>query len=266
VARSRETARAYQLERYYITQAFSVLRESGELSEDELASLEFLYLEALEPDVDDEEEGAKSKIPNLERHIEKNPDVFVQAVAFAFKRSDGGEDPPELRPANDEELEHRARSAYTLLQALRRIPGRDRLGKLDAKEIEAWVRKVRASLKELARVDIGDQCIGQLFAKAPKGDDGIWPLLPLRDALENVANEEMARGITTGLYNLRGVVTRGEGGDQEREIAAKYERWERAMEYTHPRVARMMRQMADNYRREADWHDTEADVRKRLRY
>jgi addiction module HigA family antidote len=266
VARSRETARAYQLERYYITQAFSVLRESGELSEDELASLEFLYLEALEPDVDVEEEGAKSKIPNLERHIEKNPDVFVQAVAFAFKRSDGGEDPPELRPANDEELEHRARSAYTLLQALRRIPGRDRLGKLDAKEIEAWVRKVRASLKELARVDIGDQCIGQLFAKAPKGDDGIWPLLPLRDALENVANEEMARGITTGLYNLRGVVTRGEGGDQEREIAAKYERWERAMEYTHPRVARMMRQMADNYRREADWHDTEADVRKRLRY
>ncbi len=252
-ARSSEPARTYQLDRYYITQAFSVIRKSGELSEDELAGLEFLYLEALEPDLDDNEaeEGAKSKIPNLERHIEKNPDVFVQAVVFAYKRSDGGEDPPELRPANDQELEHRAHSGYKLLQALRRIPGHDRLGKLDAKEVEAWVRKVRASLKELARVDIGDQCIGQLFAKAPKGEDGIWPVLPLRDALENVANEEMAQGITTGLYNLGGVVTRGEGGDQEREIAEKYERWERAMEYTHPRVARMMRQMAESYRRES---------------
>lgn len=266
VARSSEQARTYQLDRHYITQAFSVMRKSGELSEDELAGLEFLYLEALDPDLDGEaEDGAKSKIPNLERYIEKNPDVFVQAVVFAYRRSDGGEDPPELRPANDQELAHRAHSGYKLLQALRRIPGRDRLGKLNAKEIEAWVRKVRASLKELARVDIGDQCIGQLFAKAPTGEDGIWPVLPLRDALENVANREMAQGITTGLYNLRGVVTRSEGGDQEREIAEKYERWERAMEYTHPRVARIMRQMADSYRREAEWHDTEADVRKRLR-
>jgi hypothetical protein len=56
------------------------------------------------------------------------------------------------------------------------------------------------------------------------------------------------------------------GGDQEREIAAKYERWARAMEYTHPRGSRIMNEMAKPYTQEAEYNDTDADIRKGLHY
>lgn len=258
------TEQAHQLERHYIAKAFQVLRESGEISEDELAGLEFIYLDALDPDDDDE--GGRSKIPNLERYIEKQPELFAQAVSFVFKRKDGGEDPPELRLDDPEARAARATNAYKLLQSLRRIPGRDRLGQLDSAEIEAWVKKVRDGCTALGRPAMGDECMGQLFAKAPVDEDGMWPIRPLRDALENVMSEPMAAGIHVGLHNARGVVWRGEGGTQERELASKYERWARALEYTHPQVSRIMTGMAKSYTKEAEWHDTDADIRKRLPY
>ncbi len=261
---SPERAQTFQLERYTVTKAFQVLRASSELSEMELAGLEFLYLDALDPDDDDE--GGKSKIPDLERHIEKQPEVFVHAVAFAFKRKDNCDDPPELQAKTPQERAARAQNAYRLLQALRRIPGRNRLGQLDAGEIEAWVKKVREGCSALARTAMGDECMGQLFAHAAVDEDGVWPIRPLRDALENVLSEPMASGIHVGLHNKRGVVTRGRGGDQERELAAKYERSARAMEYTHPRVSRIMSDMAKSYTKEAEYHDTDADIRKRLHY
>ncbi len=259
---SAECAQTFQLECYTVTKAFQALRASGELNEMELAGLEFLYLDVLDPDDDDE--GAKSKIPNLERHIEKQPEVFVQAVAFAYKRKDDAEDPPELQANTPEERSARAQNAYRLLQALRRIPGRNRLGQLDAGEVETWVKKVREGCVALARSEMGDECMGQLFAHAPVDEDGVWPLRPLRDALENVLSQDMAAGIHVGLHNKRGVVTRGRGGDQERELAAKFERWARAMEYTHPRVSRIMSEMAKSYTKESEYHDTDANIRKRL--
>lgn len=264
VAGSTEQTRTHQLERHYITKAFQVLRNSGEISEEELASLEFIYLEAL--GADDDGEGGKSKIPNLERYVEKQPELFVQAVAFAFKRKDDAEDPPELRLDDPEARSTRALNAYKFLQALRRIPGRNRLGQLDSAEIENWVKKVREGCKALAREHMGDECLGQLFAKAPLGEDGVWPIAPVRDALENVLTEAMADGAIVGIHNSRGVVWRAEGGGQERELAAKYERWAHVLEYSHPRVARILSDVAKSYGKEAEWHDTDADIRKRLRY
>lgn len=265
VAQSTEQTRTHQLERHYITKAFQVLRESGEISEDELAGLEFTYLDALDPDDDDE--GAKSKIPNLERYIDKHPEMFAQAVAFVFKRKDAGEDPPELRLDDPEAASTRATNAYRLLQSLRRIPGRNRLGQLDSAAIEAWVKQVREGCAALGRPGMGDECMGSLFAHASVDkDDGVWPVRPLRDALENVLNERMADGIHVGLHNKRGVVWRGEGGGQERDLASKYEQWARALEYSHPQVSRIMTGMAKSYTKEAEWHDTDADIRKRLHY
>ena len=114
---------------------------------------------------------------------------------------------------------------------------------------------------------MGDECMGSLFAHASVDkDDGVWPVRPLRDALENVLNERMADGIHVGLHNKRGVVWRGEGGGQERDLASKYEQWARALEYSHPQVSRIMTGMAKSYTKEAEWHDTDADIRKRLHY
>jgi addiction module HigA family antidote len=260
VSSSEEAPKTFQLDRYDIRCAFEILNKSETVPEADMAALELHYINALE----DHEEG---RMPNLERHIEKNPALFVQAVAFAYKRGDNGEDPPELRVDDPDERSARAMSAYKLLKSLSRVPGRDRHGKQAAEDIEAWVEKARAGCKELARSKVGDSCIGKLFSTAPVDpEDGVWPVKPVRDALENVATTPMSEGVVVGLMNARGVHWRGAGGDQERELAEQYASYAEKLRYTHPRVARMMGEIAANYRSEAHWQDSESDVRERLRH
>jgi hypothetical protein len=88
--------------------------------------------------------------------------------------------------------------------------------------------------------------------------------MPVRDALEKVMTEHIGRGLHMALFNSRGVTRRGEGGDQERNLAAKYAQWAEAMEYTHPRVAAVHREMERTYLYQAEREDTEAKASRRL--
>ena len=108
--------------------------------------------------------------------------------------------------------------------------------------------------------------IGKVFSTAPAAEDGVWPTLAVRDALEQVANEHIERGLHVALRNARGVHWRGEGGAQERELAAKYRGWADAMEYSHPRVAAILRGVEKSYLSEAEWEDNDAKIARRMRY
>jgi hypothetical protein len=78
----------FRLAEHDVSKAFKSLNARPDVSKDELATLEFQFLEALE--------HGKYGIPNLERQICANPALFVQAVALAFRRNDCGTDPDEL--------------------------------------------------------------------------------------------------------------------------------------------------------------------------
>src|SRR5262249_17204484 len=78
----------FRLSEHDVSKAFKSQNARADVSKDELATLEFQFLEALE--------HGKYGIPNLERQICANPARFVQAVALAFRRNDGGTDPDEL--------------------------------------------------------------------------------------------------------------------------------------------------------------------------
>lgn len=259
VSSSKEAPKTYQLEQHDVQRAFELLDKSKLIPLDEMAALELQYLDALD------DHGEKSHIPNLERYIERSPELFVQGLVFAYRRDDDGEDPLELRVDDPEEVKARGTSAYKFLHALSRIPGRNEKDELEADRIEAWVGKVRELAKDLARSEVADHLVGQLLSNAPLGADKVWPSEPVRDALEHVATRPLQEGLTIGLLNGRGAHWRGSGGDQEREEAEKYEGYAKALQYTHPRVSAMMRTMAEDYQSQAKWQDAEADVRKRLR-
>ena len=59
---------------------------------------------------------------------------------------------------------------------------------------------------------------------------------------------------------------RSEGGAQERELAAQYEKWAKACDYAYPKVATALRGIASAYESEARWHDQESAVQRRLGY
>ena len=250
--------RLYLPNRHDLTKAFEVLTATGAIGTEAMAMLEFQYIHIFD--------HSSVRPVNIERQVEIDPDWFVQAVAFTFKRRDGGIDPVEWDAVNDDMKAARADSSYTLLRALSRIPGHTAEGKLEADLIIKWIEAVRSGCAAVGRQDIGDQMIGQLMSHADKDEEGIWPCSPVRDALERVMTEHIGSGLTMALFNQRGAHWRGSGGGQERALADTYARWASATEYTHPRLATILRQMERNYLHDAGREDQEARISRRLNH
>jgi addiction module HigA family antidote len=253
----------YQLQPYDIEQAFEFLDSSDSFSIEEMAGLELAYVDILS-----RQWGSKENrgIPNLEKYIEKHPEFFAQVVAWLYKRKDGKTDPKEIRLEDPIQAQHRAERAYKLIEGLQRIPGRNNQDEIDRGQLLEWVSKVRKSCEELGRLDVGDLSLGKLFSEASEGVDGVWPCEPVRDVLEQIQSEEISRGLTIGLHNARGVHWRGEGGEQERELAKMYRKWASALEFSHPFVSTtILKDMAKDYERQAEREDTEAGIRRRLK-
>ncbi|MGE3843029.1 MAG: hypothetical protein AB7I50_15760, partial [Vicinamibacterales bacterium] len=247
----------YQLDRHDISKALSSLDGRPGVSPAEMAQLEFLFLSAL----DHSEHG----IPNLERQIEESPSLYVQVLAMGFKRSDEGTDPPEWRIDDPDRRESAAVAAHRLLSQIRRVPGTGPDGVISADALLSWAREVRQLCSQHGRVVIGDIHLGQLLARAP-ASDGAWPCRPVCEALEALASQEIREGFVIAVRNSRGVHHRGEGGDQERGLAARYRGWAQQLSSEFPYVSSLLEDVAASYDREAERHDSDAKVRRRLRH
>src|ERR1700674_161961 len=252
-----EPSGSWPLDGYTVGEAFKVLGGRG-VSEADLARLEFMYLGALE--------RSEYGIPNLERELARNPSFFIEALAIIYRRDDRGEDPPEWQKPDTEARRSLATQAYTLLQNAKRIPGTQDDGTIKPRELKDWVVEVLALSKKFGRLVVGEHAIGHLLAKCKPGADGIWPNEAVREVLEDVGTKEIAVGMSIGLYNSRGAHWRGPGGEQERELAAKYRGWSKTVAVNSPFTSRLLEEIAKNYDRDAEWHDTDANVRKRLPY
>ena len=251
-----EPAEWGRLDDYDISAALESLDGRTGVSSDEMAKLEFLYIKAL----DHSEHG----IRNLERQIAESPAIFVQVLALAFKRKDDGQDPPEWRIEDPVRRKGLASAAYHLLNRIGRIPGTGPDGKVNAEVLLAWLTEVRRICAEHGRAEIGDESIGQLLSKDPteKGDE--WPCLPVCEAMEEIASQQIGIGFKIGVRNERGAHWRERGGTQERELAEQYRGWAKLRAFDYPYVSSVLESIAVGYDREAERWDTEAKIEKRL--
>jgi addiction module HigA family antidote len=249
----------YMLQSYEIARALKALDRSSTVSDQQMAQLEFMYLSAL----GDDDYG----IPHLETQLSESPAMFMQAIGLSYKRSDDGEDPPDWRPAgSDDSVSSVATQAFRLLQKARRTPGTKPDGTINVDDLKSWVSEVNGMCKKYARDKVGGHVVGEFLAKCPAGEDGIWPCEPMREALEEVGSREIIEGMVIGIINSRGAVWRGEGGSQERELAAKYRKWSKQVAMEYPATARLLEDIAMHYDYDAKWHDTRADVDRRVGY
>lgn len=251
----------YQMDHYYLEEAFRILDASHALTLEQMAGLEFAYIDVLSRPFSGLQ---RYGIPNLEKYIELNPELFVRAVVWSYRRRDEREDPPEWKIA-PEQIEHLARRGDKLLEGLGRIPGHDNLGELRADRLAAWVKKVRDISERLGRLESADSCLGRLLSSSPTGSDGIWPCEPVRQVMEDVRSEKMMQGTSVGLFNSPGATWHGEDGKQERQLANKFRTWAEGLQYSHPFVASaLLTKMAKAYEAEAGREDLEGRIRRRL--
>ena len=251
-----EPSNHYQLKPYYISEALDVLEERGDTSDDELAQLEFMFIRALD--------HTTHGIRNLEAQLSRTPALFMQVLALAFKRNDGGVDPAEWRPSNSDHRAVVGAAAYSLLTDANRVPGTQADGSINLKELKKWLEQARGLARQYGRANIGDQMIGQFLSHCPAGEDGVWPCEPVRDVIEGTAFTEIRIGMSIGIRNSRGAMFRGEGGEQERQLADQYRRWSEKISFEYPYTSSLLEQIACSYDSEMEWWDTQASLRQQL--
>jgi CRP-like cAMP-binding protein len=253
-----EAAGFFQLARHQLSKAFESLRARPDVSRSELVQLEFLYADALD--------HTRYGIPTLEEEIGHDPQLFMQLLRLAFQRKDKAEDPSEWRIEDESARRASARTAYAVLRKARRLPGTDATGIVHPDALIRWIREIREFAGAHSRGEVADSLIGQLLGRCPVGKDGVWPCEPVRQAMDAIGSENMANGFHTGRYNVRGAHFRGEGGGDERAMAAEYRGWAKAVAFEYPFTAKALENLARNYEHEAQMHDTDASVRRRLEH
>ena len=220
---------------------------SGEVGEDRIARIEWAYQPFLRFD----------REPRfLHRQLRRSPSFFAEIVSLIYRAED--EEPGNVT----EEQETRARLGHDLLDSWRTPPGSTDDGYVDAQELREWVDTARRLLAESGRGAIGDDRIGRVLSGSPSGQDGAWPAEAIRDVIENVARRDFETGFEVGTFDSRGVVTKNpaEGGEQERQLTKRYEKYSEAVRDRWPRTAVMLRRIAETYRTVARREDDQSEL------
>lgn len=237
-----------KLESYQVEQTFLAMDAASDKDDQKIIQLEWQYLPILE----DTKRGPML----LSQALFDDPAFFAEVVTWIYKPEHGARENEGL---SVEILRNRGQLAYKLLHTWKR-PRRPRSQNILKNSLMTWVQQARDRLKAADRQRMGDQEIGQMLARVPLDDDGIWPAICVREIVEQVRSRDLETGLYLGHINSRGITSRapGEGGAQERKLEQRYRAWSEQVASTYPRTARVLREIADHYAGHAKREDEDA--------
>ena len=237
---------------YHIEEILKYLDSADDVSADQLALLEWIYLPILE----------HSRRPPVVLHkfMSTNPAFFVDVLKVIYKPSEesGVE---EASNGSSEQAEARVLQAYALLQSWHRVPGEIDDRTIDPEVLENWVKQVRILCSQSGRKTVGDHYIGRVLAFSPADSDGMWPIDAIRDVIELTRSRDLENGVLSGLAGKIGVTSRGlfDGGIQEHGIAEQYRAWAKEVGLEWPRTASLLERAAERFDQQGKWHDHDAE-------
>lgn len=233
---------------WHIWQALDQAAKSLEISRRRLALLQFAFFMAIE--------HGQHQAKFLYDEIADDPALFVELVCLVYRRRNGGDEVEEANKAA-------AELAYRVLHNGRITPGAKDSDVVDEVAFRNWIEHARRIAAENDRLEVTEAIIGQWLSQCPSDLDGTWPCAPVRDFLDENDSSRIREGFVTGVFNNRGVTTRGmmDGGEQERELAEKYRDLAKRVQESHPYVAASLREIENYYERYAQREDWEAQLR-----
>jgi len=250
-----EEAAARLPDAHWIGECVKRLEADGAIETERLMRLEFALISALIHD-------KKSVATTLFYQVMTRPELFLDLICMIYKPRN-----TERSEVISKQKQQLATSAWQVLHHCFAQPGADRAGVINATAFLRFVDDVRVRCGIADRLEVCDSTLGEIMARGPSGEDGLWPCEPARDVLDALDHEDMRRGFAIGCFNGRGVVSRSmrEGGEQERAVAAIYRQRAADFAILHPRLSEMFRYLADDYGRYGHQEDVEARLRRELR-
>ncbi|MHA6894542.1 helix-turn-helix domain-containing protein [Ralstonia pseudosolanacearum] len=237
---------------HYVGEILQVLDERSDVDKSTLVDLEWAYLPLLE--------HSRRPVRVLLEALSEQPALFVQMLSAVFKASEES-GVVDVEPEDPERVTAVANQAYRLLELWNRLPGTRDDGTIDGEILEDWIKQARSLAKAAGREDAADDRIGKMLSASPVGTDGNWPAEAVRDAIDLFRSKPMIEGFWVGKSNRRGVTTRmpRDGGNLERQEAAKYRNWAKAIAYEHPHTSKALDILADRYEDQARRRDEDAE-------
>lgn len=246
-----------RLEGYDIDKAFEAFDAATDVSEADIALMEWRYAQALN------RHGRGRGTKALYKQLAKNPSMFVDMLKFSYKHEDQNEDLKEKEGQDQETIEALARNAYHILDEMHLIAGTRADRTIDPEVLRKWLQESRNLATMAGRRAVCDLTIGKIFAYAPKENEATWPTYAVCEAIEETRSRDLERGFSTGIYNKRGVVSKAynEGGLQEYKLASQFREYARSLEGKYPRVASVLNEIAKRYEGEGRREDDNAMAR-----
>lgn len=218
-----------------------------------LAALEWYYLPAFHEN---------PPVETLHQELQHNPAFFVDIVSTVLppRHPDRNND-EKNRPREGSDSDGKARNARRLLHSWTWTPTSDTDDNGELSALLEWVTDAIEKLRDADRLVVGEQTIGQMLASITDPNEKMRPAKIVRDLLEEIRRTEIETGVELSLINSRGVTWRkpGEGGIQEKALAADFrDQAQRAQDHW-PITARILNRIADRYDHEASSEDESAE-------
>jgi len=230
-----------RIEQHELLETIKLLQESTEIDLEELTSIEFQTLNLL-----NRFSGASPVI--LERRLATDPKFFHSMVTRAFR----SEKVPQEQQPKSSEKDEIAGHVFRLLYHWQTPPGTIDREKFDEAVFNLWICDVEQLSKASGHWKIAQQLIGTSFVYAPLGVEGLLKYTAPAKVLDRADSEEMRRGFTTGLFNLRGVHGYT-AGKEELELATTYHDFAERFEMEgFVQIATTLRRLSESYKRESE--------------
>lgn len=230
-----------------------LIKHAGETYAGRIFSLAFKFLGIL----DDEARQPVS------RRLSREPGFFVELLELIYHPASGAEENASFSAEEREKRERSARFAHRIIEGWKGYPGEGdgALSNVERNEtLSQWCKEVLRLSAERDREAIGRHKVGEVLARVPAYDDGIWPCLVARQLLQK-GLEEIRNGLEIARYNSRGATMRlvSEGGRQERELVARYQADADRLRLEWPETSALLDSMAKSFAAVARDHDKQAE-------
>lgn len=193
------------------------------------------------------------------KELSHNPEMMVELVELTYISDDRSQEQLEGVAAENRKVYGECAS-HILLFGRNLVSFMDDKGELDGAFLKQYIDKLYELAKERKRLGVIDYVVGNILGDIPRDEN--YPPKELCEVVEELQSGVVDQHIRIRIVNSRGIVGRSynEGGDQERHIVAKFEKYKEKTKLLYPRMTKIFDDLIWEYNREAGNQDVEGSI------